>query len=63
MKLNIIIWRLESSRLLASKLKHVHFVLEPFGVSQGQLDMEPNLTSGCRPRFISEERDFNFLGS
>lgn len=35
---------LEFSRLLASKLKQIDFVLEPFGVNQGQLEMEPILT-------------------
>lgn len=35
---------LEFSRLLASKLKQIDFVLEPFGANQGQLEMEPILT-------------------
>lgn len=34
----------EFSRLLASKLKQVHFVLEPFELNQGQQEMEPILT-------------------
>lgn len=54
---------LEFSRLPALKLKQVHFVLEPFGVNQGKLEMEFSLTSGCRPRSILEDRDYILLGS
>lgn len=54
---------LEFSRLLALKLKQVHFVLEPFGVNQGKLEVEFSFTSGCRPRSILEDQDYILLGS
>lgn len=50
----------EFSRLLASKLKLVHFVLEPFGLNQGQPETEPILN---RPRPIAEDGDYILLES